>query len=496
METRRRVAGVASDAEMQRTSLDALQTRAYDQRFTCFAQIERECRVMSIPKVAIVGRPNVGKSSILNWQAGKLVSVVDPTAGVTRDRVDYLMHHGDRYFQLVDTGGIGIVDADDLSADVEQQIQFGIDEADLILFVVDGMAGLTPLDKEVAERLRRVDLPKLIVVNKCDSTKTDLEMYEFIGLADAPMLQTSVKGNRNRRELLESILELLPDAAVDEAEAGADQASDPELKLAIVGRRNVGKSTFINALAETERMIVSEVAGTTRDSVDVRFELDGKVFVAIDTPGVRKRKSLANDIEYYGLVRAQKSIRRASVVLMFFDASERISRVDKQLVDEVQKQSKPCIFVVNKWDLGLDAEMTSEKWAEYLFVNFPMQRHVPVAFVTAKDGRNIKQLINLCQAIYKQSRTRVSTGALNRVVEAAYRANPPRYQKNRRPKIFYATQVATEPPTIVLKCNEPKLFDNNWKRYLLGYMREELPFKEVPIRLYLRGRDKDDDERK
>jgi GTPase len=447
---------------------------------------------MPIPKVAIVGRPNVGKSSIMNWQAGKLVSVVDPTAGVTRDRVEYLMHHQDRYFELVDTGGIGIVDADNLSEDIERQIEFAIHEADLILFVVDGMAGLTPLDKTVGQRLRRIDVPKLIVVNKCDSTKTDLEMHEFAGLADAPMIQTSVKGNRHRKELLERIVELLPSPEEDETASGTAQEAEPELKLAIVGRRNAGKSTFINALLKTDRMIVSEVAGTTRDSVDARFELDGKSFVAIDTPGVRKRKSLANDIEYYGLVRAQKSIRRASVVLMFFDATERISRVDKQLLDEIHERSKPCIFVVNKWDLGLEQGMTSEKWADYLFRTFSMMRHVPVAFITAKEGRNIKPLINLAQSMYKQARTRVSTGQLNRVIEAAYAANPPRYKANRRPKIFYATQVATEPPTIVLKCNEPKLFDESWKRYLLGYMREELPFREVPIRLYLRGRGAND----
>ena len=446
---------------------------------------------MSIPKVAIVGRPNVGKSSILNWQAGKLVSVVDPTAGVTRDRVEYLMHHGDRYFELVDTGGIGIIDSDDLSEDVEHQIDYGITSADLILFVVDGMTGVTPLDKTVAERLRKVEIPILIVVNKCDSTKTDFDMYVFQGLIDAPLIQTSVKGNRHRKELLDQIVQLLPAAAENEGELGSHYDADPELKLAIVGRRNVGKSTFINALAETDRMIVSEVAGTTRDSVDIRFELDGKAFVAIDTPGVRKRKSLANDIEYYGLVRAQKSIRRAKVVFMFFDASERISRVDKQLVDEIYKQSKPCIFVVNKWDLGLAESMTSEKWAEYLFNTFPTLRHVPVAFITAQESRNIKQLINLAQTIYKQSRMRVGTGQLNQVIDAAYKANPPRYKSNRRPKIFFATQVATEPPTIVLKCNDPKIFDNNWRRYLLGFMREKLPFKEVPIRMYLRGRDKD-----
>ncbi|WP_437202716.1 ribosome biogenesis GTPase Der [Planctomicrobium sp. SH664] len=449
---------------------------------------------MSIPKVAIVGRPNVGKSSIMNWQAGKLVSVVDPTAGVTRDRVEYMMTHRDRYFDLVDTGGIGIVDSDDLSEDIERQIQNAIDEADMILFVVDGQAGLTPLDKVVAERLRKIDVPKLIVVNKCDSTKTDLEMHEFIGLANAPMIQTSVKGNRHRAELLDEIVELLPPPDDNEGEQGEHQSEEPELKLAIVGRRNVGKSTFINALAQTERMIVSEIAGTTRDSVDVRFEFDGKSFVAIDTPGVRKRTSLANDIEYYGLVRAQKSIRRADVVLMFYDATEHISRVDKQLVDEILERSKACIFVVNKWDLGLEKGMTSEKWGEYLSTTFGMLRHVPVAFITAKDSKNIKQLINLAQSIYKQSRERVTTGQLNRVIEQAIAVNPPRFKTNRRGKIYFGTQVAIEPPTIVLKCNDPELFDKNWRRYLIGKLRDELPFKEVPMRVYFRGRGMDDDE--
>lgn len=448
---------------------------------------------MSVPKVAIVGRPNVGKSSILNWQAGRLVSVVDPTAGVTRDRVGHLMFAGERYFEMIDTGGIGIVDSDDLSEDIERQIQTAIDQATVILFVVDGTTGVVPLDRLVSDRLRRIDKPKMIVINKCDSTKTDAEIHEFYGLADAKLLQTSVKANRGRDALLQAILELLPPVEAGELEAGQTLAEEPELQMAIVGRRNVGKSTFINALAETERMIVSEIAGTTRDSVDVRFELDGKSFVAIDTPGVRKRKSLANDIEFYGLVRAQKSIRRADVVLMFFDATQTISQVDKKLMEEIQDHSKPCIFVINKWDLGLELGQTNEKWAKYLEASFKSMRHVPIAFITAKDSHNIKQLINLAQSIFKQARERVSTGVLNRVLNEAVKANPPHVAKNRTPKLFYATQVAIQPPTIVVKVNDVELFSPSWERYLLGRFREELPFKEVPIRLYLRGKSKEED---
>ena len=258
------------------------------------------------------------------------------------------------------------------------------------------------------------------------------------------------------------------------------------MKLAIVGRRNVGKSTFINQLAETERMIVSEIPGTTRDSVDVRFELDGKAFIAIDTPGVRKRKSLANN-RMVRPRRAKRSIRRADVVLMFFDCTETISRVDKQLVSEIQGEFKPCIFVVNKWDLAKDKG--TEKWADYLTKSFGDMRHVPVAFITAIDGRNTKKLINLAQSIFKQARIRVPTGELNRLVRQAVKNWPPPMRQNRTPRVLYATQVSTEPPTIVLKVNDAVLFDESWKRYVLGVFREQLPFKEVPLKVYYRSRD-------
>lgn len=488
---------------------------------------------MSLPQVVIVGRPNVGKSSILNWIAGKLVSVVDPTAGVTRDRVTYLVSHthsdappvqyppadfddtasGDdlesegaeptdkavvelpnrheRYFELVDTGGMGVVDVDDLSSDVEYQIQTAIESADVVVFVVDAHTGPAPLDELVVSRVRKLNRPTLLVVNKADSPRYEAEAPQFFSFGNFPTVLTSVKGNNGRRQLLDTIVELLPPAS--EAIASAD-VDDPVMKIAVVGRRNVGKSTFINALAEEQRMIVSEVAGTTRDSVDVRFERDGRVIVAIDTPGVRKKKSLASDVEFYGLVRAQKSIRRADIILMFFDATQTISKVDKQLLEFISEQHTPCIFVVNKWDQGLEEKMTSEKWAEYLEKTMPTLGHVPIAFITAKTSKNIGQLINLAESLFKQARERVGTGVLNRVIEAAYDRNPPRYVGNKRGKIFYATQVAVAPPTIVLKVNEAKLFEPNWRRYLLGTMRDDLPFDEVPIKAIYRGRTSSDAE--
>ena len=446
---------------------------------------------MPVPRVAIVGRPNVGKSSLLNWLARRRVSVVDPTAGVTRDRVTFVMQAGERYIELVDTGGIGLHDTDRLEEEIERQIQVGIDEAELLMFVVDGQQGIMPMDREVARRLRPLAKPTVLVVNKCDSARTDHEAPAFLELIDAPVVTTSVVGHRNRGELLATLLEVLPPADPDEAECGQELTADPELKLAMVGRRNVGKSTFINALADDERVITSEVPGTTRDSIDVRFEMDGRSFVAIDTPGVRKRKSIATNVEFYGLVRSRRSIRRADVVLMLFDSQETISRVDKQLVESIVETHTPCVLVVNKWDLAIEAGMTMTRWTEYLTTTFAMLRFAPVAFVTAETGQNSRKLINLAQSVFKQAGQRVSTGRLNRIVRAAIVANPPAYRKNRRPKIFYATQVDTCPPTIVLKCNYPKLFTPSWKRYLLGVFREELPFREVPIKILMRARQQD-----
>jgi GTP-binding protein len=447
---------------------------------------------MGIPKVAIVGRPNVGKSSLLNWLADRLISVVDPTAGVTRDRVTWIMHVDDRYFELVDTGGIGIVDSDDLSEDIERQIQTGLEECDVMMFVVDAKAGITPLDELVAERLRRMNKPALLVVNKCDSPRLDQESAAFLQLTNVPLITTSVKANRNRNDLITSIVELLPPAEGTEVAEGDQLLRPADMRIAVVGRRNVGKSTFINQLAESERVIVSAIPGTTRDSIDIRFEVDGKAFVAIDTPGVRKKKSLASDVEFYGLVRAQRSIRRADLVLMFFDATQTISKVDKQLVEEISTHFKPCIFVINKWDRALDEKMTTEKWANYLMKAFESMRHVPIAIITAKDGRNIRKLINLAQAVHKQANLRINTGRLNKALRMAIDRNPPPIRQNRRAKIFFASQVAGSPPTIVLKCNDPGLLDDSWKRYLLGFLREVTPFREVPIRLVLRGRNEGD----
>ena len=440
---------------------------------------------MAVPQVVIVGRPNVGKSSVFNWLCGRRIAIVDRTSGVTRDRLTHLIDIHGRFAELVDTGGMGIEDSDDLTEHIEAQIEMAIDSADVILFVVDTRDGPMPPDQEVARRLRYVSSPILCVANKTDTEELGPQAAEFYRLG-RKVIAVSALQNRGKAELISAIAQRLPEVAEDD-----EPTRDAVMKVAIVGRRNTGKSTLVNTLAEAERMITSEVPGTTRDSVDVRFELDGLPFMAIDTAGVRRGKSISTDVDFYSTHRAQRSIRRADVVLLFFDVSQRISKVDKQLCDYIAQEYKPCIFVANKWDLMVDG-MPTEKWVAYLRDTFRTMWYVPIAFVTGQTGKNVKAMLNHSQMLFKQAGARVSTAKLNKLVRAALKHSPPPMYRNRRPKIYYATQVGTQPPTIVLFCNNPRAISAQYQRYLLGVFRDHLDFGEVPIKLYLRRRESGD----
>lgn len=441
---------------------------------------------MAIARVAIVGRPNVGKSSLFNWLDGRRLAIVDDQPGVTRDRMTTLIDYRNRHFELIDTGGMGHIDADNLTDDVERQIDAAIDEADVLLFVVDNRTGLTSADEEVALRLRRVDKPILLVANKADHPAQDLDANEFLKLGRGFLVRVSTLQNRNREELLDLIDQRLPDVVTS-----PEEVAPPVMKVAIVGRRNTGKSTFVNTLAKAQRMIVSEVPGTTRDSVDVHFELDGQSFIAIDTPGLRRNKSIRTDIDWYGLHRAQRSIRRADVTLLFFDCTERLSKVDKQLAHYISDQYKPCILVVNKWD-KLAAHMPTERWVRYLQEHFPKMAYCPIVFITGQTGKNVKALLNHAQMLFKQATSRISTPQLNRLIRMALEKHEPPLYQMKRPKIYYATQIAEAPPTIIAVCNNPQGFTGPYQRYLLSFLRDHLPFSEVPIKLYLQQRNRDD----
>ncbi len=449
---------------------------------------------MPLPKVVIVGRPNVGKSSLLNWLTGRRIAIVDPTAGVTRDRVGALAQLGDQedspFIELIDTGGIGVVDRDDLSEHVEKQIQAALDEADVVLFVVDIRDGVMPLDEEVARRLRYVDRPVVLVINKADDPRQDDDSHEFHKLGRGTPIYISTHQNRGKFDLRKLIAEKLPESD------DTDRSTEQPMKLAVVGRPNTGKSTFINTLAQTDRMIVSEVPGTTRDSVDVRFELDGLPFIAIDTAGVRRKAKIRDNLDFYSLHRAERSIRRADIVFHFLDPMENVARLDKQLADYVAKQYKPIIFVINKWDLVLadaaDEGLTGGRIANMVQHAFRTMAYAPLAFITAKTGKNVKALLNLGQAMYKQANRRIGTSPLNKVLRAAVDANPPPVREGKTPKIYYATQVGVAPPTLVLFVNRPSLFDAPYQRYLLNTFRQKLPYKDIPIKMYLRARTQTD----
>lgn len=445
---------------------------------------------MALPKVVIVGRPNVGKSSLFNWLAGRKIAIVDNMAGVTRDRVGTLVQLGDelepRFFELMDTGGIGMVDRDDLSLDVERQIDTAMSEADLILFVVDIRDGLMPLDEDVAQRLRYLKTPVILVMNKADVPEMDTRGAEFYKLGRGKPIAVSAQQNRNKKALLKAIDEMLPTA-------DDERPADAVMKIAVVGRPNTGKSTLINTLARAERMIVSERPGTTRDSVDVRFELDGLPFLAIDTAGVKRKAKIRESLDFYSVHRAERSIRRADVVLLFLDPTQGISRLDKQLADYVAQQHKPCIFVVNKWDLMVNdpddpSQGNMSRFANLIQHAFRTMSYMPIAFITAKTGKNVKATLNLAQSLFKQAQKRVGTGTLNRVLREAVEAHPPASRENRTPRIYYATQVDVAPPTIVLFVNSVRLFDATYQRYLLNVFRQKLPFRDIPVKLYMRSR--------
>lgn len=439
---------------------------------------------MSLPVVAIVGRPNVGKSSLFNSIARTRISIVEPTAGVTRDRVTTIAEVNDRFFELVDTGGHGIVDRDDLSEHVERQIRFAIEKATLILFLVDAREGLTPLDRSTAELLRRHSARVRIVANKVDEPHMIASLGEFIKLGYGQPIAVSAATGLGRHELSELITERL---TAESAEASAEPSA-PVMKIALVGKRNSGKSSFINALAGEERVIVSEIPGTTRDSIDVRFEKDGRVLVAIDTAGLKKKAKLVDDIEFYAYTRAAHSIERADVVLMLIDAAEPVGQVDKKLGQIIAESYKPCVIVVNKWDLA-KGKASSGDFGEYLDKVLPEIDFAPVAFTSAIDGRNIDSTIDLATELFKQAQVRVGTGRLNQALQDALARNAPRGRKgSRAPRVFYATQVDVCPPTVVVFVNDPSLVREDYQRYLVNRLRESLPYGEIPIRLMFKAR--------
>ncbi|MFW5858248.1 MAG: ribosome biogenesis GTPase Der [Planctomycetota bacterium] len=438
---------------------------------------------MPRPSVAIIGRPNVGKSSLFNRLVGRRIAIEDPTSGVTRDRVLHTVEAGGRTFDLIDTGGIGIVDRQDLSEDVEQQIAIAMREADLLVFLVDCRDGVLPLDNEVAERLRKLGKPVLLVANKADTDRVEDEVHAFHALGMGAPLAVSAHQGRGLDELRLRLAEHLP----PEGPAAPAEVEAPDaVKLAFVGKRNAGKSSLVNALADAPRVIVSDRPGTTRDAVDVLFERDGTRFLAIDTAGLRKRGKMDDSIEFFGQVRSERAVRRADAVVLVIDASVPVSKVDKRIGRLIADEAKPCIIVVNKWDLAVEArpDITPEEYHTYLGRELPGLYYAPVAVASAKTGENVWGIVQTARDLAEQAARRVGTGELNRALQNAWtRRRPKARQHNRRLKIYYGTQTDVRPPTFLVFCNDPRLVDDQYTRYLVGQLREELGYPEVPLKI-------------
>jgi GTP-binding protein len=419
--------------------------------------------------------------------------------------------------EITDTGGYGVyvseggrfnevgADLASLNHDIEFQISQAVASADLVLFVVDAQAGVTPQDEEVAKLLRERVLgtkdasrpapPIQVVANKVDGPKWEAHAAEAANLGLGDVLNVGASNNYQRREFVDALYALVDDLGL--ANPQGPLVVDPAMRLAIVGKRNAGKSSLVNALAGEQRVIVSEIAGTTRDAVDVRFELDGRAFVAIDTAGVRKKKSFADRIEWFAYDRAQRAIERADVGLLLVDATDPISQVDQQIAMLLQKSYKPVVIVVNKWDMAEGQRdpngklVTPATYEAYLRKELKGLWFAPISLISAAQGRNIRETIHLAFDIYEQARQRVTTGKLNRLVRKIIDERGPPSKLGTFAKLYYVAQIGIDPPTIGMVVNKPELFSSEYQRFLLNRLREESPFSEVPIRLIVKGRKRD-----
>jgi len=459
---------------------------------------------MSLPVVAIVGRPNVGKSTLFNRLVGERVAIVEDIPGTTRDRVYGVGEWNGRRFTVVDTGGLELDPGSHIEERVQDQARVAIDESDLVLFVVDAAAGIAPLDHEVADRLRRAGKPTILVVNKADNPRREHEGAEFYALGFEPTIAVSAQHGRSTGDLLDLVVDALPPAQPGEAEPDASVYDEQDLaegdltelaetemgppRVAIVGRPNTGKSTFINRVLGEERMIVSDLPGTTRDPVDSAVMVDGEPMILVDTAGIRRRGSVDRGIERYSVLRAMKAIERADVAVVMIDATEGYTAQDAHVVGHVLEAAKGVVLVMNKWDALEKDGHTADEWLKTLRREAPYLAWADIVFASAQTGQRVERILHEARRVAEERFRRIPTGELNRLVTDAVRAHPPAHVRNRQPKILYATQVAIGPPTFVVFVNDPELIHFSYRRYLENRIRAEYGFLGTPIKLIFRQR--------
>ncbi len=432
--------------------------------------------------VAIVGRPNVGKSALFNRIVGARIAIVEGEPGVTRDRIYAQSEWDGRTFTLIDTGGIDLGAEEGFFALARRQAEIAVEEADVVLLVVDVRAGLVPADLEVAEALRRSNKPVLVVANKADDGNLALAASEFFALGLGEPIPVSAEHGRGIADLLDRLVVHLPSVAAEE-DAGDD------IRIAVIGRPNVGKSLLVNRLVGEERSIVTDVPGTTRDAIDTRIERDGVRFTFIDTAGIRRKNRIQHAVERYSVVRTLRAIDRSDVCLMLLDATELVTEQDKRIAGYAHEAGKAMVLVVNKWDLIEKDATTINRYEETIREQLGFLLYAPILFISAKTGQRVQNIFELAAYVADQHALRVPTGRLNEVLhEATFRRQPPT-DKGRRLKIFYATQSGVKPPTFVLFVNEPKLMHYSYLRYIENQLRESFGFVGTPIVFRMRKRD-------
>ncbi len=426
--------------------------------------------------IAIVGRPNVGKSTLFNRLTSARTAIEEKIPGVTRDRLYGLSEWCGRNLVIIDTGGLTFGKSDQLTTQVRRQVDLAVSEARLIIFLLDGRDGLTAIDEEIAEMLRRSGKTVITVVNKVDYYEMEDAKYNFYKLGFGDPLAVSASHGRGTGELLDRICSLLPPEP--EGDAAADEDS---VKVAVIGRPNVGKSSMINALLGEERVIVNTLPGTTRDSVDTNFQHGGQSYILIDTAGMRRKSRVKDAVEYYSVLRSLRAVQKADIALLLLDGESGITEQDQRLAGYVDEAGRGLILVVNKWDLIKDREKSRELYLNNLKRQFSFVPYAPVAFVSALTGWRLEKLFPLIMQTWQEQHKRVATPLLNELLEDAIAVNPPPTVKGKRIRIFYVTQPAVKPPTFVFFANEPDLIHFSYKRYLENRIRESFDFSGTPI---------------
>ncbi len=436
---------------------------------------------MSNPLIAIVGRPNVGKSTFFNKVAGRKISITEDRPGVTRDRLYADSEWRGKAFSMVDTGGIEMRSEDTMWREIKKQAEVAIDTAQVIMFFVDGREGLTTSDYDVADMLRRSKKPVILVVNKIDEYSEE-KVFEFYSLGLGEPFPVSAEHGTGIGDVL--------DEAVSWFEKG-ELEEDDSIKIAVVGKPNAGKSSLVNKLLGFERSIVTNIAGTTRDAIDTKFTYDGKAYTIIDTAGIRKKSKVEDDVEYYSVMRAFDAVRRADVCLLVVDSADGLTEQDTKIIGYVHEQGKPSVIVMNKWDLIEKDTNTINKFEAKLKEDLKFMDYFKSVYISAKTGQRTEKILSIVNEVYAHAHYRIATGILNDVISGAVRANEPPSYNGRRLKVYYSSQVAVAPPTVVLFVNSTDLLHFSYERFLENTLRRSFDFSGTPIKILTREKKSD-----